>query len=472
MKERSGTPPPYFVSIISPHHNQSMALQRGYRQLSASLSSITATLVAPTNSTLPKRTLSAAASLTKTLESPNNKVITAAMSSTTNEATSTSTNLPEGYEKITEGTITMHYPKSENTVFYNPVQVQNRDLSVLMIGMYAERRAERMWMTRKRKEVRKRMLQEQQQQEGTNANANANANAESKSERKARLAQFEKDLDAEVAKSKETINFTQLTQESSNTNDGMAIFEALAASGLRSLRYWKEVPGLRTMVVNDLDPGAIDLAGENVVRNGLEEVLVKKEHDDNDDNRNNQRDTSMEDGGINDPLKRYNLRRRGIKLQVGDATHEMYMSRIPPTLHPSQYNTTQAKYQKTQYDVIDLDPYGSAAPFLDAALQSIVSGGLMCITCTDMAALGGSHPETCYGRYGAFPVQRSGYLQELALRILLYHVSIIAGRYGRTIRPVLSVGMAFYCRVFVEVWDDKAGVSVVYYLWQANSIRI
>jgi len=243
----------------------------------------------------------------------------------------------------------------------------------------------------------------------------------------------------------------------------MAIFEALAASGLRSLRYWKEVPGLRTMVVNDLDPGAIDLAGENVVRNGLEEVLVKEEDDD--DNRNNQGDTAMEDGGINDPLKRYNLRPRGIKLQVGDATHEMYMSRIPPTLHPSQYNTTQAKYQKTQYDVIDLDPYGSAAPFLDAALQSIVSGGLMCITCTDMAALGGSHPETCYGRYGAFPVQRSGYLQELALRILLYHVSIIAGRYGRTIRPVLSVGMAFYCRVFVEVWDDKAGVSVVYYLY-------
>jgi hypothetical protein len=25
---------------------------------------------------------------------------------------------------------------------------------------------------------------------------------------------------------------------------------------------------------------------------------------------------------------------------------------------------------------------------------------------------------------------------------------------------VLSVGMAFYCRVFVEVWDDKAGVSL------------
>jgi len=38
-------------------------------------------------------------------------------------------------------------------------------------------------------------------------------------------------------------------------------------------------------------------------------------------------------------------------------------------------------------------------------------------------------------------------------------LSVVAGRYGRTIRPVLSVGMAFYCRVFVEVYDDKAGVN-------------
>ncbi len=352
----------------------------------------------------------------------------------------------------------MHYPHSANSVFYNPVQVQNRDLSVLMIGMYAERRAERMWVARKRKQVRKRMVEEQKKLIAA-AVDDGGKKTESKAERKARLAQFEKDLDAEVEAAKISVDFTKLAQESAKTNDGMSIFEALAASGLRSLRYWKEVPGLRTMVVNDLDPGAIDLARENVIRNGLKDALVKEEEED-DENKQHEDDT-MEEEGNKDPLKRFNLRPPGIKLQVGDATHEMYMSRIPPTLHPSQYNTTQSKYQMTQYDVIDLDPYGSAAPFLDGALQSIVSGGLMCITCTDMAALGGSHPETCYGRYGAFPVQRSGYLQELALRILLYHVSIIAGRYGRTIRPVLSVGMAFYCRVFVEVWDDKAGVSIL-----------
>jgi len=82
------------------------------------------------------------------------------------------------------------------------------------------------------------------------------------------------------------------------------------------------------------------------------------------------------------------------------------------------------------------------------------------VTCTDMAALGGSHPETCYGRYGgSMPVQRGGYLQELALRILIKDCALTAARYGRTVRPVLSVGMAFYVRIFLEVYDDKKGVN-------------
>ena len=57
--------------------------------------------------------------------------------------------IPEGHQLITEGQITMLYPQSENSVFYNPVQVQNRDLSVLMLGMYAERRLERLWVGRR-----------------------------------------------------------------------------------------------------------------------------------------------------------------------------------------------------------------------------------------------------------------------------------------------------------------------------------
>jgi tRNA (guanine26-N2/guanine27-N2)-dimethyltransferase len=149
-------------------------------------------------------------------------------------------------------------------------------------------------------------------------------------------------------------------------------------------------------------------------------------------------------------------RGHGIRIQNGDATHEMYMSRRPFGL---QDPTPLQLQLKEQYDIIDLDPYGSAAPFIDGAVQAVKDGGMLNVTCTDMAALGGSHPETCYGRYASMPIQRANYLQESALRNLLYALASSAAKYGRTIRPILSVGMNFYVRCFVEVNNDKAGVN-------------
>ena len=63
--------------------------------------------------------------------------------------------------------------------------------------------------------------------------------------------------------------------------------------------------------------------------------------------------------------------------------------------------------EKDRVDVVDLDPYGSAAPFIDASIQCIKDGGahfistnlcpsypenpaflgLLCVTCTDLAVL-------------------------------------------------------------------------------------
>jgi len=172
-----------------------------------------------------------------------------------------------------------------------------------------------------------------------------------------------------------------------------------------------------------LDDAAVERAGANLEKNSLTDVQTKE---------------------------RFGY---GIRILHGDATHELYTSR--------RSITVKKKFQQQQcYDVIDLDPYGSAAPFLDGAVQAISNGGMLNVTCTDMVALGGSHPETCFGRYnGSLPLQRTPYLQEVALRILLYSLAMTAAKYGRTIRPILSVGMDFYVRVFVEVYDDKAGVS-------------
>jgi len=54
----------------------------------------------------------------------------------------------------------------------------------------------------------------------------------------------------------------------------------------------------------------------------------------------------------------------------------------------------QHRDPRKRVDVVDLDPYGTAAPFIDAAVNCIADGGLLCVTCTDLAVLAGTqYPE-------------------------------------------------------------------------------
>jgi len=345
------------------------------------------------------------------------------------------------FSAIQEGSITMKYPADEeSTVFYNPVQVQNRDLSILMLSLYAERRTLRHLLAIKKKELRKaqpnKKLSKEERSEAEKAMQ------QQLDEYQAQLTSTPSSTDGGDTTTSESLLLTKMNSDSHKKEDGMCILDALAASGLRSMRYWKEIPGVKHVTINDLDPAAVERAHMNIQENGLTNALVSSNNNKNEDDLCWQRP-------------------HGIQVQNGDAKMEMYLSqrsqKLSTVLNPQLVHQSTLK---PQWDVIDLDPYGSAAPFLDAAVQAIESGGMLCITCTDMAALGGSHPETCYGRYASMPIPNARYLQEAALRILLGTIATTAAKYGRTMQPILSVGMNFYIRVFVEVKDDKAGVRM------------
>ncbi|KAL8199399.1 hypothetical protein R6Q57_012967 [Mikania cordata] len=111
-----------------------------------------------------------------------------------------------------------------------------------------------------------------------------------------------------------------------------------------------------------------------------------------------------------------------------------------------------------EFDVVDLDPYGSPSVFLDSAVQSIADGGLLMCTATDMAVLCGSNGEVCYSKYGSYPL-RGKYCHEMALRIVLACIESHANRYKRYIVPVLSVQMDFYVRVFVRVYTSASAMK-------------
>jgi tRNA (guanine26-N2/guanine27-N2)-dimethyltransferase len=47
------------------------------------------------------------------------------------------------------------------------------------------------------------------------------------------------------------------------THGNFTLFEALAATGLRSVRYMKEIPSITKLVANDIDSTATDLMKKN-----------------------------------------------------------------------------------------------------------------------------------------------------------------------------------------------------------------
>jgi tRNA (guanine26-N2/guanine27-N2)-dimethyltransferase len=152
--------------------------------------------------------------------------------------------------------------------------------------------------------------------------------------------------------------------------------EALSATGLRSVRYLKEIDNLNMLVANDIDPAATELMQKNFDFNQI-------------------------------PKESY----QGITFVVGINIYIVFTSDAIDLMNTMRKD-------KMFYDVIDLDPYGTAVPFLESALSAIGNGGLLAVTFTDMAVLCSRSPHVCFYKYGAIPLPKK-YCHEMALRMVL-----------------------------------------------------
>lgn len=299
-----------------------------------------------------------------------------ATSSTGDQEKMPSVGLLPGETVVKEGKAAILFP-SANEVFYNPVQEFNRDLTCAVITEFAR---------------------------------------ELLAQRGVKVVVPGEQERVVVSLSEETNEAETQTEEKNGSEEpavkaaagekcerGLRVLEGLAASGLRSVRFALEVPGLQSVTANDFSAKAAALIARNAQYNGVSHLL---------------------------------------QASCRDASMLMYDMRA----------------KKDRYDVIDLDPYGSPASFLDAAVQSVSEGGLLCITCTDMAVMAGNSGETCYSKYGSVSI-KAKYCHEMALRIILHSLDQRAGVYQRYIQPLLSVSVDFYIRVFVRVFTGQATVK-------------
>jgi tRNA (guanine26-N2/guanine27-N2)-dimethyltransferase len=103
---------------------------------------------------------------------------------------------------------------------------------------------------------------------------------------------------------------------------------------------------------------------------------------------------------------------------------------------------------ETFFDVVDIDPFGTPVPFLDAAFQG--TRNLLCVTATDTAPLCGAHFEPGVRRYSAVP-RNTEFHPEMGVRVLLSAVVRTGARYDVAPRPLLTHATKHYVRTYLEL---------------------
>ena len=188
---------------------------------------------------------------------------------------------------------------------------------------------------------------------------------------------------------------------------GMQIADPLAASGVRSIRFLKELnkDKIKNIYINDFNNDAIKSIKENLKLNKI----------------------------------KYNNNKK-IIIKNEDANLFLLNS--------------------TGFDYIDIDPFGTPNPFLDAACKRLAREGILAVTATDTSALAGTYPEACIRKYWAAP-KKDCVMHETGLRILIRKIQLVAAQYDKALTPIFSYSKEHYMRVFLRNEKGKNKVDKI-----------
>ncbi|MFH2111913.1 MAG: tRNA (guanine(10)-N(2))-dimethyltransferase [Candidatus Bathyarchaeota archaeon] len=175
----------------------------------------------------------------------------------------------------------------------------------------------------------------------------------------------------------------------------VSVCEPMCGTGVRGIRLALETDKVQQVVMGDLSPTALKVAQANAALNSVSHL---------------------------------------VRLRLLDASLLM-------SLHG---------YPGGRFSYLDVDPYGSPAPFIDSAVTATENHGLLAATATDMAPLCGVNPRACLRKYGGLPL--SGELcHEAALRLLVGALVRGSAVHEVAATPVFSYYADHYVRVYVRL---------------------
>jgi tRNA (guanine26-N2/guanine27-N2)-dimethyltransferase len=109
-----------------------------------------------------------------------------------------------------------------------------------------------------------------------------------------------------------------------------------------------------------------------------------------------------------------------------------------------------------RFDAVDLDPFGTPAPFIDSAARS--ARNYLFVTATDTAPLCGAHLKAGMRRYFAHP-RNTEYHAEVGLRTLLGFVVREVIKYDRGVEPLFCYAREHFVRLHLRVRRGAAAAD-------------
>ncbi len=102
----------------------------------------------------------------------------------------------------------------------------------------------------------------------------------------------------------------------------------------------------------------------------------------------------------------------------------------------------------SRFDVVDIDPFGSPIPYIDAAMFG--TDGLLCVTATDTAPLCGAHRKAGIRRYTSVPATTVDH-PEIGLRTMIGAIVRRGASHDVAATPVLSHSTRHYHRAYLAL---------------------
>jgi tRNA (guanine26-N2/guanine27-N2)-dimethyltransferase len=177
--------------------------------------------------------------------------------------------------------------------------------------------------------------------------------------------------------------------------NGPKIFlDGLTGIGARAIRVASEINDVEKVIVNDVNPNALDLAKESFKINKLKNYEVSE----------------------NEVCRFFSLHSK----------------------------------KNSRGSIVDVDPFGSPSKYIDCAIRATMHGGLMSVTATDLQVLHGLFNKAARRRYHGIPI-KTKFSNEIAIRLVLGCVNVIANRLDITMMPLFVDNAMHYYRAYIKI---------------------